>query len=246
MLVRPRCCCRECPWVLRLALLSRVGLLIASDTADCFDEGFPQTLTIISDVSLLSIIATPNLIIRGTNVPAACHTRPGPNVFLQRIVHHPHRHHQHTETLDFQAATSLVFLPSIPSWLPLWSLLSPEDAISGGGGGGGSGGKAAGSRSGRAAPPVATGQVAGAETKSPEGLDAVRAGDGSGGDDHCSIDGGNGCRLAAAGADDGGRGAVRLVQTVAAAQTPYRYAAVLHFWDVVRHGEERERGASWW
>lgn len=132
-----------------------------------------------------------------------------------------------------------MFLPSIPSWLPLWSLLSPEDAISGGGGGGG---KAAGSRSGRAAPPVATGQVAGAETKSPEGLDAVRAGDGSGGDDHCNIDGGTGCRLAAAGADDGGRGAVRLVQTVAAAQTPYRYAAVFHFWDVVRHGEEREEG----
>lgn len=39
--------------------------------------------------------------------------------------------------------------------------------------------------------------------------------------------------LAGGSGSGGGRRAVRLVQTVAAAQTPYRYAAVLHFWDLV-------------
>lgn len=34
--------------------------------------------------------------------------------------------------------------------------------------------------------------------------------------------------------EGGGRGAVRLIQVVAAAQTPYRYAVVFHFWDAVR------------
>eukprot|EP00752_Nemacystus_decipiens_P008279 g7402.t1 len=134
-------------------------------------------------------------------------------------------------------ATSLVFLPAIPSWLPLWSLLSPEDATSGGGGGGGGGSKADGSRSSSTAPSAATAPEAGAETSSLEGTAAARAGasGGGGGDGCCSSDGRASGRFAAAGGNgngNAGRGAVRLVQTVAAVQTPYRYAAVLHFWDV--------------
>lgn len=52
--------------------------------------------------------------------------------------------------------------------------------------------------------------------------------------------------FAVASGGGGGRGAVRLIQTVAAVQTPYRYAAVLHFWDVVREElptEIRRKGA---
>eukprot|EP00903_Cladosiphon_okamuranus_P019223 g17677.t1 len=134
------------------------------------------------------------------------------------------------------AATSLVFLPAIPSWMPLWSLLSPEDATSGGGGSGGSGGigRADGGRSGPNPISVATIHAAGAETTSPEGTARAEAGDNGSGDGCRTLndDGGTRGRLDATGGDRGGRGAVRLVQTVAALQTPYRYAVVLHFWDV--------------
>ena len=122
-----------------------------------------------------------------------------------------------------QPETSLVFLPAIPSWLPLWSLLSPEDAASGGSGSGsgsGGGGADVGNRSGAAALSGAAMQAPVAETSSPEGKAVGKGGNG------CSSGGGGG-------GGGGGRGAVRLVQTVAATQTPCRYAAVLHFWDVV-------------
>lgn len=132
----------------------------------------------------------------------------------------------------------------------MWSLLSPEDASSGGGTGGGDGSGAAGgssssSKSGSAVP-SATAMAEEAEAKPSDGTAGV---EGSGGDG-CSVPGisrdrgvasdqGGGtlsdlARFAlAGGGGSGGRGAVRLVQTVAAVQTPYRYAAVLHFWDVV-------------
>lgn len=50
----------------------------------------------------------------------------------------------------------------------------------------------------------------------------------------------------------GGRGAVRFVQTVSSPRAPYRYAAVLHFWDVVSQpsniggGEWVPEGESVW
>lgn len=141
----------------------------------------------------------------------------------------------------------------------MWNLLSPGDATSGsssssgdGDGGGGSGsGRAgdssnSGKRSGSAVPPVAT-TMAESETKPSDGTAGIGAVDSrrTGGDGHGAPDllGNSGAandedggtlpdigRLVLTG---GGRGAVRLVQTVAAAQTPCRYAAVLHFWDVV-------------
>lgn len=135
--------------------------------------------------------------------------------------------------MDPQVATSLVFLPAIPSWLPLWSLLSPEDATSGGGGDGGAGG----SRSGPVPLSVATIQAAGEEPRSPEGTATAKAGRSSG-DASCYLSNDCGTR--------GRRGAVRLVQTVAALQTPYRYAAVLHFWGMVSGEGGRGSGLSWY
>lgn len=137
-----------------------------------------------------------------------------------------------------QATTSLVYLPAIPSWLPLWSLLSPSDAISSSGGGecgssSGSSGlahlsetKTTGADKTPPHKPVATSASSGEEPKlssldpALNGLAAEGGGDSVGG------------------AGDG-RGAVRLVQAVATSQAPYRYAVVLHFWDVV---SEREGG----
>ncbi|CAN0104151.1 unnamed protein product, partial [Ectocarpus fasciculatus] len=45
------------------------------------------------------------------------------------------RRERENPTTQKQVTTSLVYLPAIPSWLPLWSLLSPSDAISSSGGG---------------------------------------------------------------------------------------------------------------
>ncbi|CAN0437170.1 unnamed protein product, partial [Ectocarpus sp. 12 AP-2014] len=134
------------------------------------------------------------------------------------------RRERETPTTQEQATTSLVYLPAIPSWLPLWSLLSPSDAI----GSSGSSGVAhlsetrtTGADKTPPHEPAATSASNGDEPSvsvldpALDGLAAVGSGD--------SVGGGGG---------GGGRGAVRLVQTVATSQAPYRYAVVLHFWDV--------------
>lgn len=158
-----------------------------------------------------------------------------------------------------QATTSLVFLPAIPSWLPLWGLLSPADAVSGTRGDSGD------SNNGSTLLP-SDGQIAEPGKDSPHDPAVAKAGrvsstidekngdkgeqderDQNEGDDAVSALGNDFRRVALAGAGrsgGGGRGAVRLVQTIASADAPYRYAAVLHFWDVVSPTLGGERRGS--
>lgn len=61
------------------------------------------------------------------------------------------------------------------------------------------------------------------------GIDS--GGGGAEGEHGAEVEGGGG---------GGGGGAVRIVKVVAAVQIPYRYAAVLHFWDVVSEVTRRD------
>ncbi|CAN0493298.1 unnamed protein product, partial [Ectocarpus sp. 12 AP-2014] len=193
-------------------------------------SGAAQTLRAFSVCGTLvePISGVPHLIRRDTDEAAAGGATWG------KASESLERRERETPTTQELATTSLVYLPAVPSWLPLWSLLSPSDAISSSGGG-----ECGSSSESSGIAHLSETRMTGADKTPPHepasafigdepnisaldpalnGQAAVGSGD--------NVGGGGG------GGGGGGRGAVRLVQTVATSQAPYRYAVVLHFWDV--------------
>lgn len=149
-----------------------------------------------------------------------------------------------------QTPTATVLLPAIPTWLPLWSLLSPHDARRGGNS------EDERHEDGSSIPMGSTSAASGVDARPRGILSTTTDGKDCFGKQlpilkHCESDNqgsgndeGEFMRAAEVGDADGqagpvpwGRGAVGRIQVVAAGQAAYRFSAVLHFFDVVREGQ---------